>query len=145
MRAVFALFVVFTFAGCAGAPPEAPTLVGTWEGEAGQWDDGDRAREPDSRWPVAITLVQSASGEPNATIDYPSFPCGGRLRYVGPSTEVDARPGDVVFQEEITYGEDICFSGGTVLLRLEESSLVFAWAIDSAPTVAAGRLQRSRR
>ncbi len=117
-------------------------MVGTWQGEGGQWDDGDRARAPDRRWPLDITVARTVAGELRGGIDYPSFECGGLLRYVGPSTEVDALPGDLIFREEITYGSDICFTGGTVLLRLDGASLVYAWATDASSTVAAARLQR---
>ena len=136
-----AAVVAFVLAGCGGAPPEAPaTLFGAWEGEGRQYDDGDRFGEPDGRWPLRITVTRGTSGAPEAGIEYPSFPCGGSLEYVGPSTEPDARPGDAIFRERITYGTDVCVDGGTVLLRPEPGALVFAWAIDSAPTTASARL-----
>lgn len=144
MRAFTLATVLLIAAGCGSSPPDAPpTMTGSWEGEGGQWDDGNRDREPDGRWPLEITLTRSASGDLAGAIDYPSLECGGRLEYVGPSTEPDAIPGDAIFREEITYGDDVCFTGGTVLLRLDGRSLVYAWAIDSSPAVAAARLQRA--
>jgi hypothetical protein len=136
------VLLVAALAGCGGSPPEAPaSIFGVWEGEGAQWNDGDRSREPDDRWPLRITVTRSETGVPEAGIEYPSFPCGGNLEYVGPSTEPGALPGDAVFRERITYGSDNCFTGGTVLLRPEPGALVFAWAIDSSPTTASARLE----
>ena len=144
MRLAPFLFVL-VLAGCSRTPtdPEADTLYGEWEGDGRQWDDGDRDREPDGTWPVRIDVGTAVTGELTATIEYPSFPCSGRLEYLGPSMEPDARPGDAVFREVITRGADVCYSGGTVLLRAERGFLLYAWATDEAPAVASARLTRT--
>lgn len=142
MRVALVLLSV-SLSACAGSPPEAPlSPVGEWVGEGAQWDDGDRTHAPDSQWPIRVRVLETASGELAATVEYPSFPCSGTLQYVGPSTEVDARPGDAIFRERITLGDDVCVTGGTVLLRYEGDRLIYAWAIDGSPAVAAGRLER---
>jgi len=142
MRFALPLLAVFVLAGCSRTPetPERDSMYGAWEGEGRQWNGGDRAMEPDGRWPMRIEVIRTRSGEPAALIDYPSFPCSGRLEYLGESTEADARPGDAVFREVITRGEEVCYSGGTVLLRFDRGVLLYAWATDEAPTVASGRL-----
>lgn len=143
MRLAFGLLVLLLVPGCGSTPDPAPeTIVGAWAGEGRQWDDGDRSGEPDGTWPVRIVVVEGADGDPFGTISYPSFPCSGRLDYIGPSTERDARPGDAVFREVITEGADICFDGGTVLLRADRGFLMYAWATSAAPAVAAARLSR---
>ncbi|MEL6615607.1 MAG: hypothetical protein AAFQ43_07705 [Bacteroidota bacterium] len=143
MRHALVLAATVLLIGCGSSPPEAPpTILGAWEGEGAQWDDGDRSQPPSGRWPLRVRVLASASGDLAATVEYPSFPCSGTLRYVGSSTEPDARPGDVIFLEDIQIGDDICVSGGTVLLRLDGDELVFAWAIDGAPTTASARLSR---
>ncbi|MEM1053892.1 MAG: hypothetical protein AAGI52_00075 [Bacteroidota bacterium] len=137
--------LLLLLAGCTGPPPEPEpeSIYGLWEGEGRQWNDGDRDREPDGTWPVRLDVGRAANGDPAALVDYPSFPCSGRLEYLGPSTEADARPGDVVFREVITEGADICYTGGTVLLRADRGFLLFAWATTQEPTVAAARLTRT--
>lgn len=140
---LFLFVLALTVIGCASSPPEAPaTILGEWVGDGVQWDDGDRSRPPSGRWPLRIRVLETASGDLAATVEYPSFPCSGTLRYVGPSTEPDARPGDAVFLEDISIGQDICVSGGTVLLRYDGDTLVYAWAIDGSPAIASARLSR---
>lgn len=130
-------------AGCGGSREvTAPGMSGVWAGEGRQWNSGDRTAEPDDRWLVRVTVAEDAMGTPSASIDYPELGCGGRLAYVGPNTALDAQPGDRVFREEITYGTDRCADGGTVMLRPSRNSLIFAWAMDGRPTVAAARLVR---
>lgn len=141
MPRFLALLVVLLLAGCSRTPPPEPeTIFGSWEGEGRQWDDGDRSHAPDGTWPVRISVLEGANGDPMGLVTYPSFPCSGRLEYVGPSTEPDARPGDAVFREVITEGAGICYSGGTVLLRADAGLLLYAWATAESPTVAAARL-----
>lgn len=130
-------------AGCGGARPAEPeSLVGMWAGEGRQWNSGDRTQPPDETWPVRVTMTGTVASGYTGTIAYPEQQCGGSLVYVGPNTAFDAQPGDAVFREEITYGTDRCVDGGTVLLRPSRRSLVYAWAIDGRPTVAAARLER---
>ena len=145
MRFVIFLLVGLVSAGCARTPPTPETIVGTWEGEGRQWDDGDRSGAPDDTWSLRIVVVEGANGEPFGTVSYPSIPCSGRLEYVGPSDEPDARPGDVIFREVITEGDDVCVSGGTVLLRAEREFLLYAWAVGSMSAVASARLTREGR
>ncbi len=133
-------------AGCGGSrsAADAPlTLSGTWAGEGRQWNDGDRSREPDERWLVRVTLVDDGI-TPTATIEYPELGCSGTLAYVGANTAADAQPGDRIFREDITGGADQCVTGGTVLLRPSRNALIYAWAMDGRPTVAAARLERQR-
>lgn len=145
-RLVALTSVLFVLAGCGGVRTavEAPVgMTGVWAGEGRQWNDGDRSRDPDERWLVRVSVADDGV-TPTATIEYPGLGCSGTLTYVGPNAAADAQAGDRVFTEEITVGADRCVTGGTVLLRPSRSSLIYAWAMDGRPTVAAARLERQR-
>ena len=138
--------VVLVVAGCGGSRTavEAPVgITGVWSGEGRQWNDGDRSREPDERWLVRVSVADDGV-TPTGSIEYPDLGCSGTLAYVGPNSAADAQTGDRIFREEITVGGDRCVTGGTVLLRPSRNSLLYAWAMDGRPTVAAARLERQR-
>lgn len=142
MRIAFLLTTVFALlAGCGGSRSASlDTLAGTWVGEGKQWNDGDRSREPDDEFPIRVSLVDS--GLSGGSVEYPALACGGSLEYVGPNTGVGAQPGDMVFQESLSYGTDNCADGGTVLLRPSGKYLIYAWSIDGYAAEAAARLER---
>ena len=142
MRLAFLLTAtVALLAGCGGSRPATTgSLAGTWVGEGMQWNDGDRSREPDDEFPIRIALT--GSGTAGGTVEYPELACGGALNYVGPNTGVGAQPGDMIFQESLSYGTDNCADGGTVLLRPSGRWLIYAWSIDGYAAEAAARLER---
>lgn len=142
MRSTLLLALALSLAsGCAGSRGDVPdTLAGTWVGEGRQWNDGDRTREPDDTWAVRVAL--GADPTAGGSIEYPDLACGGTLAYVGPNTQMDAQPGDVIFRESLSYGTDNCADGGTVLLRPSGRTLIYAWSIDGYAAEAAARLER---
>lgn len=141
-RSALLIATLFAFvAGCGGSRSAAPgTLAGTWVGEGKQWNDGDRSQDPDDEFEVRVSLVDS--GLSGGSVEYPELACGGTLEYAGPNTGAGAQPGDMVFQERLSYGTDNCADGGTVLLRPSGRYLIYAWSIDGYAAEAAARLSR---
>jgi quercetin dioxygenase-like cupin family protein len=90
-------------------------FLGTWTGIGVQ-------RDPDVEWPISVDVDGGAVGEIVGTTDYPTYPCGGQL-VLTEYTETYIR-----MIETLTYGADLCASGGTITLSVNANGgLDFVW------------------
>ena len=79
---------------------------------------GDGIQDGGQRWSVKIALEGKG-----ARISYPSIPCGGTLDILTSTAEA------ITLRETITTGQDLCVTGGTLVLRVEAGgSLLFNWS-----------------
>ena len=99
-------------------------FIGVWHGTAKQDNNTD--------WSIKITL------EPRRyRVDYPSLNCGGTWEIL---EEYD---NNLIFKETITYGLNICVTGGKVMLsKHTENSAHFSWFAQHHPKGATGDLIR---
>ena len=87
---------------------------GIWVGEAVQ--------DNSSLWPLRATFRET-----EVKVDYPLFPCGGRLELKS------VHRGEIVisavFTERLEYGKDKCLDGGQVTIsqRADTFSLIYKW------------------
>lgn len=103
----------------------AQTLAGTWSGLVTQtFTDGREA--------VFTAMVQFRP-DGTAFVAYPTDACGGTLFPM--STK-----GTPTFREEISYGLEVCSTGGIVTLTLVDGTLDYHWTSE-ADGVAVGTLR----
>ena len=131
--AAFAL--ALAAAGCGGgdastttstpAPPDAATqagvgldpVIGKWRGTGTEIQRTGTARSYRVVLDIAALDPHGAAGR----VDYPSFPCGGTLRYVG-RTQAGQ-----VFRELIHSGKAKCARGGTITVKPRGRALDWTW------------------
>jgi hypothetical protein len=139
------LGMALVVAGCGGngtttpsstGPPAAATteatatvdpVIGKWKGTGTEIQTTGKART----YPVTMDI---AALDPTGTagrIDYPSFPCGGTVRYAG-------KHGDAqVFVERITYGVRKCSRGGRIFVTPQGAGLDWRWEGEAGLVVTA--------
>src|SRR4051794_40725864 len=119
-------------AGCGGsdtttpsftaAPPARTTaaatatvdpVIGRWKGTGTEIQTTGKARP----YPVTMDIAALDPTGSAGRIDYPSFPCGGTVRYAG------KHGGAQVFQERITYGVRKCSRGGRIFVTPQGAGL----------------------
>ena len=110
----------------AAAPPEGSAagernttgITGSWSGEGTETRDQGKL----SRYPVEIEITSLEEGADAGSVNYPSFPCSGRLR-------LDERRGDAyIFDEEITANKSRCELQGRVQLSRNGERLSYRWS-----------------
>lgn len=84
------------FLATALAAAQAAGLGGSWSGNVTQSDTR-------STYPVEMELYGSTG-----SINYPTLNCGGKLEFMR------AEGGGFIYRENITFGKDHCYDGGTI-------------------------------
>jgi hypothetical protein len=117
------------------------------EGQEASWGDGawsgvGTQRSPAMAYPVSLTLTRPtldpALGVVVGTVEYPSFPCGGRLGLIA------AGEGEVHLAERLTSGLEQCTDQGRVVLaRRTDQRLFYTWALPDDPLAVTGQLLRT--
>jgi hypothetical protein len=100
------------FQGQALAQKNSPGLNGVWRGTGHQTPAGDSGAD----WTIAMTINASGS-----SIDYPSLHCGGTL------TQLSRTDTSAEFREHITYGQNRCVDGGTIMVKYQKNQLAWSW------------------
>lgn len=107
--------------------------VGTWFGRGWQ-------NNPDTSWPIAISLRTNAIGSVVGTSTYPSLECEGQLVLSSIYSEYTV---NVTLEETITVGRDNCVDGTFRLTPTEIGYIPFTWTNADRSTVAYGSLGQS--
>ena len=118
-------------AGIAGSAHAGP-LQGQWSGQVHQADG--------QRYPVTLTL-----GDHSASVDYPSFSCGGRLVPLGRWSRSAIYREHILRGAETPAGGDGCVDGGLVRVRLQGERLVWQWTSPDGNPSLNGRAVLTRR
>jgi hypothetical protein len=98
-------------------------LAGRWGGIVDQPDYGE--------YPMVLSFAPQS-----ITVDYDTLDCGGVMRILS----FDGR--ELSMQEEISYGEEICGEGGSVLLTRSGEMLRFNWYFPTGEFGASAVLTR---
>ena len=98
--------------------PALDPVIGKWSGTGTEIQTTGKARRYKVTMEIAALDPQSSAGR----IDYPSFPCGGTLRYVGPE-----QGGGKAFRELIHYGKAKCSRGGRISVKPNGQALDWTW------------------
>jgi len=105
-------------------------LDGTWTGEAYQYDVNES-------WSIKLTC-NTESG--HYLVEYPSLNCGGKF------IPEQQQQQFLVFEEDITYGTDICLQGCLIILEKINDNLMgyFSYHGDFSQPIATGKIQRQK-
>jgi hypothetical protein len=105
--------------------------VGTWRGTVLQYGPG----ESRSRYPATMRITDvSAPGSAAGSIEYPTFPCGGVLRFVR------SEANSYLFRERITSNRKRCTTGGNITSTLFGDRMGWRWVRGNVEVI--GTLRR---
>jgi hypothetical protein len=121
------------------ATERAPAQASVWH--SGVWSGTGTQRSPESTYPVTIVLSKSVLdphlGVVIGTVEYPSFPCGGKLGLISITAD------EVALAERLTSGLDNCTSQGRVTLtKRSEWRLFYVWSQPDEYMTVTGQLLR---
>jgi hypothetical protein len=97
--------------------PAPDPAIGRWRGIGTEVQASGKTRSYKVELDIAALDPNASAGR----IDYPSFPCGGTLRYIGPVA------GGHAFTELIHYGKAKCSRGGTITVKPDGQALRWRW------------------
>jgi hypothetical protein len=108
--------------------PAPDPVIGKWRGTGTEIETTGKARSYTVTLDIAALDPQSSAGR----VDYPSFPCGGTLRYLGA-----AAGGGQAFRELIHYGKAKCSRGGRITVKPDGQALDWTWEGEAGLVVKA--------
>jgi hypothetical protein len=111
---------------------------------AGDWTGVFYQSNPDREWQINFSFWGGYEGGIAGSIEYVSLGCGGDLILL--SVVLDF---GLALEEQITYGEESCLSGGTINLQFSNagqtfppSELTFTWSHPNSDATGHGTLQK---